>query len=210
MSDLINKKIVAAELAQLIYNGSDDETAMDKLAEQLSVSLKKKFLLGNIVISLLTAWVIFILFWFALQYVTVTAGPGVNINYTKLFRVTFLYAGFAFIISLIREVIKDMEDIEGDARFGCKTMPIVWGIPATKVFCGRVADRAYRCLVHCTILCAAIWLVGECGLLFFIDHTAAGVDIAKTIQGRIAKGLSHAKYHGKVGDLHRYTFHDFL
>jgi hypothetical protein len=42
MSDLINKKIVAAELARLIYNGSDDETTMDKLAEQLSVSLKKK------------------------------------------------------------------------------------------------------------------------------------------------------------------------
>jgi len=27
-----------------------------------------------------------------------------------------------------------MEDMEGDAKYGCKTMPIVWGIPATKVF----------------------------------------------------------------------------
>lgn len=52
----------------------------------------------------------------------------------KLFKYAIVYAGFAFIISLIREVIKDMEDMEGDAKYGCKTMPIVWGIPASKVF----------------------------------------------------------------------------
>ena len=45
-----------------------------------------------------------------------------------------LYAGFAFVISLIREVVKDMEDMEGDARYGCKTMPIIWGIPVSKMF----------------------------------------------------------------------------
>jgi len=45
-----------------------------------------------------------------------------------------VYAGFAFIISLIREVIKDMEDVDGDTRYGCKTMPIVWGLNAGKVF----------------------------------------------------------------------------
>ena len=47
-----------------------------------------------------------------------------------------LYGGFAFIISLIREVVKDMEDIEGDIRYNCNTMPIAWGIPAAKVFVG--------------------------------------------------------------------------
>jgi 4-hydroxybenzoate polyprenyltransferase len=52
----------------------------------------------------------------------------------KITRLTFLYAAFAFIISLIREVIKDMEDIEGDRRYGCTTMPIVWGINTSKVF----------------------------------------------------------------------------
>lgn len=43
-----------------------------------------------------------------------------------------IYAVFAFGISLIREIIKDMEDIEGDKKYGCKTLPIVWGIPKTK------------------------------------------------------------------------------
>jgi 4-hydroxybenzoate polyprenyltransferase len=35
---------------------------------------------------------------------------------------------FAFILTLVREALKDMEDIEGDEKFGCKTPPIVWGL----------------------------------------------------------------------------------
>ena len=46
----------------------------------------------------------------------------------------FLYAGFAFILSLIREAIKDLEDAEGDARYGSRTMPIVWGVNSTKIY----------------------------------------------------------------------------
>lgn len=88
-----------------------------------SITLKRKLLIGNLLISVLTAWVIMVVFF---CYHT-------SLN-NSLTRLAFLYAGFAFIISLIREVIKDMEDMEGDAKFGCKTAPIVWGIPASKVF----------------------------------------------------------------------------
>ena len=38
---------------------------------------------------------------------------------TTIYKFAVLYGGFAFIISLIREVIKDMEDMEGDARYHC-------------------------------------------------------------------------------------------
>jgi 4-hydroxybenzoate polyprenyltransferase len=55
---------------------------------------------------------------------------------TKIFKLAVLYGGFAFVISLVREVVKDMEDIKGDEKFGCRTMPVVWGIPASKVFTG--------------------------------------------------------------------------
>jgi 4-hydroxybenzoate polyprenyltransferase len=103
-----------------------------------STSFKKKLLIGNVVISLLTAWVIlvFIVFWYGIPVSIVPGWHTVIYSFDtgKLFKLTILYAGFAFIISLIREVIKDLEDMEGDARYGCKTMPIVWGIPATKVF----------------------------------------------------------------------------
>lgn len=99
-----------------------------------SVSLKKKFLIGNILISLLTAWVILVITYCETNHLLNVFRKGTSLEVDKLSRLTFLYAGFAFIISLIREIIKDMEDIEGDRKYGCKTMPIVLGLNATKVF----------------------------------------------------------------------------
>lgn len=43
------------------------------------------------------------------------------------------YALFAFSISLLREIIKDMEDQQGDELFGCQTLPIIWGVSKTKI-----------------------------------------------------------------------------
>lgn len=97
-----------------------------------STNFKKSLLVGNIVISLLTAWTILIIF-----FSKVSAGnafePG-NHSQPKFFRLAFLYAGFAFVCSLIREAIKDIEDIKGDERYGSNSMPIAWGINASKVY----------------------------------------------------------------------------
>ena len=95
-----------------------------------STTFKKKLLVGNILISLLTAWVIVVLSLAEYRF-------NISVNnavWQRLLKLTFIYAGFAFIISLVREVIKDMEDMEGDRRYGCTTMPIVWGIQVSKVF----------------------------------------------------------------------------
>ena len=97
-----------------------------------STSFKRQLLVGNIVISLLTSWTVLILF-FAFTSPR-DAVLGNNTETIKFFRTSFLYAGFAFISSLIREAIKDMEDMEGDARYGCKTLPIVAGIRSTKIY----------------------------------------------------------------------------
>jgi 4-hydroxybenzoate polyprenyltransferase len=100
-----------------------------------SVSLKRKILSGNILISILTAWVVLIL---CLSEIHLSLRTQIDPAWlqiqNKIMRLGFLYAGFAFILSLIREAIKDMEDIQGDARYGSKTMPIVWGIQATKIY----------------------------------------------------------------------------
>ncbi len=98
-----------------------------------SSTLKKRLLIGNVLISLLTAWVIAVIF-FSKMNESFLQGKGDEILHVRFFRLTVLYAGFAFIISLIREVIKDMEDIEGDRKYECRTMPIVWGLNASKVF----------------------------------------------------------------------------
>ena len=97
-----------------------------------SSTFKKKLLIGNILISLLTAWVILVL---TLAEYRFRISPH-DVVWQRLLKLSFIYAGFAFIISLIREVIKDMEDMEGDMKYGCTTMPIVWGIPVSKVFAG--------------------------------------------------------------------------
>jgi 4-hydroxybenzoate polyprenyltransferase len=97
-----------------------------------STNFKKSLLTGNIVISLLTAWTILIIF-FSKFNLADAMGAGNTSNY-KFFRLALLYAGFAFIISLIREAIKDMEDMPGDAKYGCRTMPVVWGVNVTKVY----------------------------------------------------------------------------
>ncbi|UBM59913.1 geranylgeranylglycerol-phosphate geranylgeranyltransferase [Marinilongibacter aquaticus] len=44
-----------------------------------------------------------------------------------------IYAVFAFGITLIREIIKDIEDIRGDKKYGSKTLPIIWGLRKTKL-----------------------------------------------------------------------------
>ncbi|PWT99817.1 MAG: ubiquinone biosynthesis protein UbiA [Bacteroidetes bacterium] len=102
-----------------------------------STTFKKKLLVGNIIISLLTAWVVLVVYFFVDEYpatlLTNIEKPD-ELMLRKIFRLAFLYGGFAFIISLIREVVKDIEDMEGDSRYGCKTMPIVWCIPVAKVF----------------------------------------------------------------------------
>ncbi|MCY7311264.1 MAG: geranylgeranylglycerol-phosphate geranylgeranyltransferase [Bacteroidota bacterium] len=113
-----------------------------------STNFKKNLLTGNIVISLLTAWTILIIFFSKVDLAD-AFGAG-DTNQTKFFRLTILYAGFAFIISLIREAIKDMEDMPGDAKYGCRTMPIVWGVNATKVY-------------------AAVWLVVLIAILIILQ-----------------------------------------
>lgn len=84
-------------------------------------------------ISLLTAWVILILF-FAKQPLQIEHLLSAGHKEIRFFRLAMLYASFAFVISLIREVVKDVEDMEGDRKYGCKTLPIVWGVQAAKIF----------------------------------------------------------------------------
>jgi len=99
-----------------------------------SISLKQKLLSGNILISVLTSWVILILCLSEYRLSQGSVDSSWLAAQNKIMRLGFLYGGFAFILTLIREAIKDMEDMEGDARYGSRTMPIAWGVPATKVY----------------------------------------------------------------------------
>jgi 4-hydroxybenzoate polyprenyltransferase len=82
-----------------------------------SVSLKRKFLVGNLLVSILSAFVIII------NYIYDTS---LNLNHIVA------YSFFAFTLTLLREIIKDTEDIRGDGKFDCKTIPIILGVRKTK------------------------------------------------------------------------------
>jgi 4-hydroxybenzoate polyprenyltransferase len=99
-----------------------------------STTFKKKLLIGNLLISFLTAWVIGVLYLCEFR-IHRFVDPEYHGALSRIYKFAVLYASFAFIISLVREVVKDMEDMEGDARYGCRTMPVVWGLNAAKFFC---------------------------------------------------------------------------
>jgi 4-hydroxybenzoate polyprenyltransferase len=89
-----------------------------------SVSLKRKFLVGNLLVSILSSFVII------LNYVYDTS---LDVN------LIIAYSIFAFTLTLLREIIKDAEDIRGDGKFDCETIPIVLGIRKTKSFLFHLA-----------------------------------------------------------------------
>lgn len=101
-----------------------------------STHFKKQLLIGNIVVSLLTAAVPFLTFIFEIAYLQKTI-PEFAENYLPVIlsasKITLMFSLFAFITSLAREIIKDMEDYKGDKATGGKTMPITWGIQTSKV-----------------------------------------------------------------------------
>jgi 4-hydroxybenzoate polyprenyltransferase len=100
-----------------------------------STTYKRQLLVGNIIISVLVGLVplMVLLFEFPLlvkRYQLYTLATGINFDFL-LFWVCS-YAGFAFLLNLVREIVKDMEDFEGDSAFGRQTIPIVWGVKMAK------------------------------------------------------------------------------
>lgn len=100
-----------------------------------STRLKMKLLIGNIVVSLLTASVAFIPLVFEIGILQ-KQQPQFIFEHAQLIlsalKITVIFSLFAFITSMAREIIKDIEDFNGDKASGGATMPIVWGIRTSK------------------------------------------------------------------------------
>jgi 4-hydroxybenzoate polyprenyltransferase len=82
-----------------------------------SNNLKRLPFVGNMTVALLTGLAIYV----------------VDVLYRTHSSLVIIYAVFAFFMTLVREIIKDIEDLKGDNSFGCKTLPIVLGIRKTKI-----------------------------------------------------------------------------
>lgn len=82
-----------------------------------SNDLKRQPFVGNFVVALLSGLSVLL----------------INVLYKENHPFVIIYSIFAFAITLVREIVKDMEDLKGDNSFGCRTLPIVLGIRKTKM-----------------------------------------------------------------------------
>ena len=88
-----------------------------------STNYKRNYLTGNLLISLLSALVLLIV----ALYDIIPVIEQNDINSIVVFKIICFYAAFAFITTLIREIVKDLEDLEGDQKMGYQTYAIISG-----------------------------------------------------------------------------------
>lgn len=93
-----------------------------------SAWLKKRPLSGNVLVALYCAGVAAIV-WIA-ELPALQKLP--SADYQHVIQLSIYYAGFAFLSTLFREIVKDIEDAQGDALGGARTTPIAWGMKTAK------------------------------------------------------------------------------
>ena len=114
---------------------------------------KKKLVIGNIIVSLSVAFAVFVPWLFEMIYISkhelllITMQPLMRIS----LRFVLIYTSFAFLMTLIREIVKDMQDVKGDGRSHCRTIPIVWGMKAAQIIV----------IVLSFVTCAMIWIAAD-------------------------------------------------
>jgi len=105
---------------------------------------KSSLLFGNVLIALLAA---------ALVFAPLIAGVGIQLAFEHAGMVLWMYAGFSFLVTLSREIIKDAEDVEGDRNAGILTL---------STFAGT--DKAQK--INLFILLICLLLLPVLGLYF--------------------------------------------
>ena len=101
-----------------------------------SASYKRQFMIGNVVVAFISA--VGVLAVALLQMAILQKIYQKFIFDTPIPVLIYAYVGgfavFAFFCTWVREIIKDLEDADGDREVECRTMPIVWGERKTKIF----------------------------------------------------------------------------
>ncbi len=100
-----------------------------------SASYKRQFLTGNLIVSILSGLTVFVVALTVIAFLKKEYGT--FLLETPLAAEVYTWTGgfafFSFILTLIREIVKDIEDEKGDREFECRTLPIVLGISRSKI-----------------------------------------------------------------------------
>jgi 4-hydroxybenzoate polyprenyltransferase len=151
-------------------------------------SFKYKYLpaLGNLVVALLAAMTVAIYWLFEFYYLK--SQPEIfidaSLSFSLINRFVLAFAFFAFLTTLIREIIKDVQDIEGDTRFGCRTLPIVLGTNATRYLLAFLEIVTIACIAFSQVvlyntgysLMVYVLIITQAILLFAIYKTLMARD----------------------------------
>ena len=109
-----------------------------------STTLKQIMVLGNIAVALLLSASVLIIGVFDLFPATDSQNRA---QMASFFSILTDYALFAFMINFIREIIKDIEDVDGDYNQGMNTLPIAIGKSRAAIIALVIAIIAFILLL---------------------------------------------------------------
>lgn len=122
-----------------------------------STHFKRQFLVGNIVVALLVALTGYIIV--SADFAAIDRIPdGPDTSRDPLSAIWYMvcaYCIFAFLTNLGREIIKDMEDADGDRAQGCHTLVIDLGIPYSKAVVILIETFT------AAMMCVAAWKLSQ-------------------------------------------------
>lgn len=89
---------------------------------------------GNLIVALLSAMVILIVWLFEYFMLLNNANDFVSVinQLDTITNYVWAYALFAFMTSLFREMLKDIQDMKGDMETGYRTLPVILGLNASR------------------------------------------------------------------------------
>lgn len=116
-----------------------------------STHFKKQYMVGNLVVAFLTALTVLLLVVYKPVFPFTFKFPVKHpaIGDTQM---CYGYAFFAFMLTWVREIVKDMEDYKGDAEEGCLTMPIKKGLKYSQQFSQTLSAITIAVLLAVSVL----------------------------------------------------------
>lgn len=114
-----------------------------------STTFKRQLLIGNVLIAAFTAMIPFIVVVYELIACYRHYLP---IDSSTSFKGIWIYCSgicfFTFLLSLVHELIKDLENSEGDKELGFSTLPVVLGTKASKLLISIVLIAIFTFLIY--------------------------------------------------------------
>lgn len=138
-----------------------------------SANYKKKMIIGNLIVSLSVSFAVFLPWLFEVLYLSNNTLILYAVKDTMLSILPFvlIYTVFAFMMTLLREIVKDAEDYKGDIITHCRTIPIVYGIRKMNIMLIILTLLTWLILLYYMIILLRIKSYITLGIMFVIWNT---------------------------------------